>query len=85
LAIVAKEVIRAVDLPVGINVLRNDWKGALAIAAATGARFIRLNVLTDADGAVFGTWAKRDNVITNPVDADNVRRLVTLSHASVAG
>jgi uncharacterized protein len=31
-------------LPVGVNVLRNDARSALGIAAATGARFIRVNV-----------------------------------------
>lgn len=36
----------AVELPLGVNVLRNDALGALAVAAATGARFIRVNVLT---------------------------------------
>ena len=30
--------------PVGVNVLRNDATAALSIAAATGARFIRVNV-----------------------------------------
>lgn len=40
------EVIRAVDLPVGVNVLRNDAPAALAVASATGAAFIRVNVLT---------------------------------------
>ncbi|MBT8202875.1 MAG: BtpA/SgcQ family protein [Acidimicrobiia bacterium] len=38
----------AVDLPVGVNVLRNDAHSALAVAAATGAAFIRVNVLTGA-------------------------------------
>lgn len=33
-------------VPVGVNVLRNDGLAALGIAAATGARFIRVNVLT---------------------------------------
>lgn len=33
-------------LPVGVNVLRNDACGALAVAAATGAGFIRVNVLS---------------------------------------
>ncbi|MED5487217.1 MAG: BtpA/SgcQ family protein [Candidatus Thermoplasmatota archaeon] len=32
------------DLPLGVNVLRNDAKAALAIATATGAQFIRINV-----------------------------------------
>ncbi len=35
-------------LPLGINVLRNDGRGALAIAAAVGAQFIRVNVLCGA-------------------------------------
>jgi len=35
----------AVDLPFGINVLRNDALSAVSIAAATGAQFVRVNVL----------------------------------------
>lgn len=35
-----------VDRPVGVNVLRNDAGAALAVAAATGAVFIRVNVHT---------------------------------------
>ncbi|HHX39645.1 MAG TPA: BtpA/SgcQ family protein [Armatimonadetes bacterium] len=38
----------ATALPVGVNVLRNDARAALGIAAATGARFIRVNVHTGA-------------------------------------
>lgn len=34
----------ATDRPVGVNVLRNDAGAALAVAAATGARFIRVNI-----------------------------------------
>lgn len=36
------------DLPVGVNVLRNDAAAAVAIAAATGAAFVRVNVHTGA-------------------------------------
>lgn len=36
----------AVDVPFGVNVLRNDARAAIAVAAATGAAFIRVNVLT---------------------------------------
>ena len=39
---------KEVDLPLGINVLRNDGLSALAIAHATGASFIRVNVLSGA-------------------------------------
>ena len=41
----ATQIASAVDLPIGINVLRNDALSALSIAAAVGARFIRVNVL----------------------------------------
>lgn len=39
-------VYEASRLPVGVNVLRNDGLGALAVAAATPASFIRVNVLS---------------------------------------
>jgi uncharacterized protein len=34
------------DRPVGLNVLRNDARGGLGVAAATGATFLRVNVHT---------------------------------------
>jgi hypothetical protein len=46
---VASEIRAAVpNLPLGINVLRNDGLSALAVAAAVGARYIRVNVLSGA-------------------------------------
>src|SRR6266567_2432419 len=39
---------QAVELPIGFNVLRNDARAALAIAAACGGSFIRVNVHTGA-------------------------------------
>lgn len=45
---IATAVVQAVPLPVGINVLRNDGTAALAVAVASGARFIRVNVLSGA-------------------------------------
>jgi membrane complex biogenesis BtpA family protein len=38
----------ALDVPVGVNVLRNDALAALAVAAATGSSFVRVNVLSGA-------------------------------------
>ncbi|PZO42548.1 MAG: phosphorybosylanthranilate isomerase [Leptolyngbya sp.] len=35
-----------ITVPIGLNVLRNDARSALAIATCTGAAFIRVNVLT---------------------------------------
>ncbi|MHB1156661.1 MAG: BtpA/SgcQ family protein [Phycisphaerales bacterium] len=48
LTAVACEVRRRFDLPLGINVLRNDGCSALAVAQAVGAGFIRVNVLCGA-------------------------------------
>ena len=42
------DVAREVRVPFGVNVLRNDAQAALAVAAATGAAFIRINVHTGA-------------------------------------
>src|SRR5262245_24077176 len=44
LAGVAREVVRAAGVPVGINVLRSDGEAAVAIAAASGAHYVRVNV-----------------------------------------
>jgi len=43
LSVIADRVIRSVDIPVGINVLANAPIPAFAIAAASGAAFIRVN------------------------------------------
>jgi len=48
LSTLAREVKNRFSLPLGINVLRNDAKSALAIALASGAEFIRVNILTGA-------------------------------------
>ncbi len=48
MAVAVREVTRAVSLPVGVNLLRNDSLGALAVATASGAAFIRVNVLVGA-------------------------------------
>ncbi|MDH5020616.1 BtpA/SgcQ family protein [Halobacterium rubrum] len=53
---------RETDLPLGVNVLRNDAEAAVSIAAAAGADFVRVNVhagarLTD-QGVVEGKAAE---------------------------
>src|SRR3954467_12142507 len=42
------EVVAEVGMTFGVNVLRNDAASAIAIAAATGAAFVRINVHTGA-------------------------------------
>ena len=48
IAIIADRIRQETTLPIGINVLRNDAAAALGIAAAAGAAFVRINVLTGA-------------------------------------
>jgi membrane complex biogenesis BtpA family protein len=45
MTVLACEVKQRCPLPLGINVLRNDGRSAIAIAAVVGARFIRVNVM----------------------------------------
>jgi len=58
----AQAVRDASDLPLGINVLRNDGLSALAIAKAVGASYIRINVLSGAcltdQGVITGNAAE---------------------------
>gem|GEM_PF-121289 len=44
MTLLAREIRAHTDLPVGINVLRNDGAAALAVACATSAAFVRVNV-----------------------------------------
>ena len=44
MTLAVREVQDVTDAPLGINVLRNDARSALGIAAITGASFIRVNV-----------------------------------------
>ncbi len=46
MSVVAADIRRQSELPIGVNVLRNDAASALAIAAAADLQFIRVNVLT---------------------------------------
>jgi membrane complex biogenesis BtpA family protein len=46
MTLIVNRLMNMVTLPIGINVLRNDARSALAIATCTRAQFIRVNVLT---------------------------------------
>lgn len=48
MAVVARAIAEATGLPLCINVLRNDAMAALGVAAAVGARWIRVNVFAGA-------------------------------------
>ena len=44
---VTREVVARARMPIGVEVLLNDWRASLAIAAMTGARFIRMDFFVD--------------------------------------
>ncbi len=46
MSVIVQRLKTLVDLPLGLNVLRNDGHSALAIATCVGAQFIRVNVLS---------------------------------------
>ena len=71
MAVIAAELRRAIpSTPLGVNVLKNDGRSALAIARAVGATFIRVNVLA---GAVV---ADQGVVQTDAFDLLRDRRLL---------
>ena len=47
MSIIVKRIVDSFNVPVGVNVLRNDALSAMALAYASGADFIRVNVYTD--------------------------------------
>lgn len=85
------------DAVIGVNVLRNDAGSALAVAAATGAAFIRVNVLAGsgatvdnlaelagvADTVIVGSSLKYDGETVNRVDP--VRAGEMVDHAPGSG
>lgn len=46
MSVVTEQLVQTLDLPVGVNVLRNDALSAMAVASIAGAAFIRVNVLS---------------------------------------
>jgi membrane complex biogenesis BtpA family protein len=58
LTAVSAAVRSAVPVPIGVNIVKNDGPGAVAVAAATGAEFVRVKILTggvlSAEGVVRG-------------------------------
>jgi membrane complex biogenesis BtpA family protein len=90
MAALARDLRRETDLPLGVNVLRNDAAAAVSVAAAAGAEFVRVNVHTSArltdqgvvEGDAAGTLRLRDRL-----DADvSVLADVDVKHsAALAG
>jgi membrane complex biogenesis BtpA family protein len=72
MAVAIAEIRKAMALPIGVNVLKSDALSALAIAAATGACFVRVNVHV---GAVV---ADQGLVVSGAHDTLRYRRLLGL-------
>jgi hypothetical protein len=91
MSIVINRIMAICDLPLGVNVLRNDALTAMAVAATTGAQFIRVNVLTGAmvtDQGLIEGQAHELHLYRRHLDAyKNVRIFadVMVKHASPLG
>ncbi|MEK6644817.1 MAG: BtpA/SgcQ family protein [Planctomycetota bacterium] len=77
MSVITDHVVRAVGVPVGVNVLRNDGLSGLAVAAATGAAFIRVNVLS-------GVYATDQGFITGRPDELLPRRAMVAPRVKIA-
>lgn len=76
MAVVIDRIASETDLPIGVNVLRNDARSALAVATATSSSFIRINVHV-------GTMATDQGVIDGDA-ADTLRYRRTLGAEDIA-
>jgi membrane complex biogenesis BtpA family protein len=47
-AVIAHEIARMANVPVGVNVIHNGWEAELSIAVAAGLEFVRVCILTGA-------------------------------------
>ncbi len=78
LTALARTVREAADLPAGVNVLRNDGPAAVAVAAAAGADFVRVNVHVGArvadqgvlEGEAHETTRLRERIGAAPTGGD---------------
>ena len=87
---IAATIRRAIDIPIGINVLRNDAAAALGIAVAVGAQFIRVNIHTGVMATDQGLIAGRADEtlrLRRALDADSIRIFadVLVKHATPLG
>jgi hypothetical protein len=48
MAVAAREIVKESSVPVGVNIVHNGWRGELAVAVASGAKFIRVCLMAGA-------------------------------------
>lgn len=76
LTALAVRILGAIDVPLGVNVLRNDVCSALAVAGAAGGSFVRSNVWTGAtvtDQGLIEGRAHRALRLRRALGADRIR------------
>jgi uncharacterized protein len=74
-SIIAKEVRRRANVPVGLQVLLNDWRASLAIAKVIDAQFVRLDFFVDKVRIVAGIIEPQANDVVayrKKIKAENV-------------
>jgi hypothetical protein len=89
LSVVAHEIKKAFNGPVGVNALRNDADAALSIAVAAGLDFIRVNIHIGAaladqgiiQGKAYNTLRKRKDLNSNALIFADIR----VKHAAPLG
>jgi len=96
MSVVVHQLVQKSHIPVGVNVLRNDGLAAMAIAAATGASFVRVNVFCGVAFSDQGTiegqardlhWLRRDlgteTAILADVHVKHAAHLTSIEEAAI--
>ncbi len=96
MSVVVHQLVEKAHIPVGVNVLRNDGLAAMAIAAATGSAFVRVNVYCGVAFSDQGTiegqardlqWLRRDLGTDTRILADvhvkHAAHLTTIEEAAI--
>ncbi len=82
MSVIATAVREVTRVPLGINVLRNDARAALAIASVAGCEFIRVNVLSGVAAELVRERARLGSSVRIFADAQ-VKHARTLSSESI--
>jgi hypothetical protein len=80
---VAREVTARAHVPVGVQVLLNDWRASLAIAAAANAQFVRLDFFVDRVQIKAGTIEPEPNAIIAYRQAIRAEQILLLTDIQV--
>lgn len=77
MVVIGQELIKATHMPVGINVLWNDYRAALSIAKTAGLKFIRIPVFVDKVRTSYGV------ATGNPAEVQAYRKLIKADNIAI--